>query len=177
MNLPNRITLTRIFMVPVFAVLALVNFPGHQLWAALVFGLAAMTDFLDGHLARQRHQVSNFGKFMDPLADKMLVMTALIILVSLGDLPAWVVIIIVCRDLAVDGLRLMASEQGTVIAASKVAKLKTLTQMVMVIFLLLGGMINLGFYHVLCQILVYAAVMLTVYSGVEYLINGRRFIR
>lgn len=151
MNLPNKLTMFRIFMIPVFMLVLIFNWPAggaivlgaHIYWshvlAAVIFAVASITDFLDGHIARSRNLVTNFGKFADPLADKMLTMTAFVFLISLNLAPAWVVAIIVCRELAVTGLRLILAEnKGQVLAAKMPGKIKTTTQMLSIIFLLLG---------------------------------------
>ncbi len=176
MNLPNKLTVARIAMIPIFAVLALVpTVPGF--WAALVFAIASFTDVLDGHIARSRGLITNFGKFADPLADKMLVASALVVLLALGRLPAWALIIILCRDFAVDGLRFIAADKGVVIAASVWGKRKTASQMVMVIALLLQGQFNAVAYDVFCAVMIGLAVVLTVYSGVDYLWKGRQYLK
>ena len=178
MNLPNKITVSRICLIPLFVVLALVHFPGSDLLSAIVFLVAAFSDFLDGYLARSRHLVTNFGKFLDPLADKMLVCTAMIALVAMGRLPALVPIIIICRDLLVDGLRSMAAEQGVVIAASYWGKAKTMSQIILVTLLLLESYFpESGLYHGLCIALQIIAPALTVWSGADYLYKGRAFLR
>ncbi|QNQ82574.1 CDP-diacylglycerol--glycerol-3-phosphate 3-phosphatidyltransferase [Lactobacillus sp. PV037] len=180
MNLPNKLTVFRIFMIPVFMLLLIFNWPaGHvdvagftiywnQVLAAIVFAIASFTDFLDGHIARARNLVTNFGKFADPLADKMLTMTAFIFLVNLKSngqslAPAWVVAIIVCRELAVTGLRLIVVENdGEVIAAKMPGKIKTTTQMLSIIFLLIGNIFYIG------SILLYICLVFTIYSGWDY---------
>ena len=177
MNLPNKITIARIILTVVFAVLALVPMTNGLLYAAAVFAIAAVSDFVDGHLARRHNLISNFGKFMDPLADKILVISALLILVSLGRFPVWAAIIIVCRDFAVDGLRFVAAEKGVVIAASRWGKWKTMTQMITVVLLLVMDLFPFVWYTVLCQIAIVLAVVLTVVSGAIYLYNGREFFR
>lgn len=178
MNLPNKITLTRIALVPVFAILVLAPIPHGDIWGAIVFFIAAITDALDGNIARGRNMVTNFGKFADPLADKMLVCVAMICLVAMGRLQAWVLIVILCRDFIVDGLRMIAVEKGTVIAASRWGKLKTLTQMTMVIMLLINSLPfwPQPFYNILCWIVIIAAVLLTLWSGFDYLRKGRDYI-
>ncbi|MCJ0583496.1 CDP-diacylglycerol--glycerol-3-phosphate 3-phosphatidyltransferase, partial [Enterococcus cecorum] len=151
MNLPNKLTVLRIFMIPLFIImlaapihLGSIEVMGQtllitHLLAAIIFAVASFTDWLDGQIARARGLVTNFGKFADPLADKMLVMTAFILLVELGKAPAWVVAIIVCRELAVTGLRLLLVEHGEVMAAAWPGKIKTATQMFAIIFLLLNN--------------------------------------
>ena len=171
MNLPNKLTVLRIFMIPLF--LLLVSIPSDllgyigalpvlHLIGAIIFALASLTDYLDGHLARKWQLITNFGKFADPLADKMLTMVAFVVLVALDFAPAWVVAIIVCRELAVTGLRLLlVEEQGEVLAAAWPGKVKTATQMFAIIFLLLH-------FSLLGSILLYLCLIATVYSGVDY---------
>lgn len=131
--------------------------------AAIIFAVASITDWLDGYLARKWKVVSNFGKFADPLADKMLTMAAFVMLIALGLAPAWVVAIIVCRELAVTGLRLLLVEQGgAVLAAAMPGKIKTFTQMLSIIFLLIGNPIYIG------TILLYVCLIFTIYSGYDY---------
>lgn len=185
MNLPNKLTVLRIFMIPIFIVLLAVPMNlgqiqvGDQsllmthLIAAIVFALASFTDWLDGQIARARGLVTNFGKFADPLADKMLVMTAFIMLVALGKAPAWVIAIIVCRELAVTGLRLLLVEHGEVMAAAWPGKIKTATQMIAIILLLLN---NLPFSLMnvpLDLIMLYICLIFTVYSGADYFIKNK----
>src|SRR5574340_368702 len=164
-NLPNNLTIARIFAIPVFLLIIVLG--GHsQMWqivAAVLFAVASATDWLDGYLARKWHIVSNFGKFADPLADKMLVMAAFIMLVPLDLAPAWVIAVIVCRELAVTGLRLLLVEQGGVVmAAALPGKIKTFTQMLSIIFLLLGLTTN-------GTIFLYICLVATIYSGYDYL--------
>lgn len=175
MNLPNKLTMLRILMIPVFMLLIIFKYltGGYtvggntvswlQLLAMIVFAVASATDWLDGHIARARGLVTNFGKFADPLADKMLTMTAFIFLVALNLAPAWVVAIIVCRELAVTGLRLIVVEnKGQVIAAKMPGKIKTTAQMLAIIFLLVGDPFYIG------TILLYIALVFAVYSGYDY---------
>lgn len=159
-NIPNLLTVLRILIIPLFILLLSVT----DLYAlsALIFAVASFTDYLDGYLARKWQVVTNFGKFADPLADKMLVMSAFILLVELGLAPAWVVAVIICRELAVTGLRLLLVETGgEVLAAAIPGKIKTFTQMFAIIFLLLG-------WTILGQILLYVALFFTLYSGYDY---------
>lgn len=167
-------------MIPIFIIfmavplhfgqlhLAGVNLPVTQLVAAIIFALASITDWLDGKIARSRGLVTNFGKFADPLADKMLVMTAFIMLVAQGKAPAWVVAIIVCRELAVTGLRLLLVEHGEVMAAAWPGKVKTATQMLAIIFLLLNNFPFAAISIPVDQILLYMCLLFTIYSGVDY---------
>ena len=171
MNTPNKLTLLRIIMIPFFVVFMLVDFGPWSKWAALaIFVVASLTDTLDGYLARRDHLVTNFGKFMDPLADKLLVCSAMICMIELGRLPSWVVIVIIGREFVISGFRLIASDNGVVIAANYWGKNKTVCQMVMIIVLIadLGG----GFV-ILEQILIYASLLLTVISLVTYLWQNR----
>lgn len=185
MNLPNQLTVLRICMIPVF--ILVVGLPldwGQltvgttslaitQLVGAIIFALASVTDWLDGKIARSRGLVTNFGKFADPLADKMLVMTAFIMLVGQGKAPAWVIAIIVCRELAVTGLRLLLVEDGEVMAAAWPGKVKTVTQMVAIILLFINN-IPFNLINVpLDQIMLYACLIFTIYSGVDYFIKNR----
>ena len=179
MNLPNKITLLRIALIPIFVILTLCPIPHGDIWGAAVFIIAAISDAVDGNIARSRGLVTNFGKFADPLADKMLVCVSMICLVSMERLPAWVFIIIICRDFAVDGLRLLAAEKGVVIAASRWGKLKTLSQMIMVSLLLLNSLSfwPQPFYNTLCWIVIIIAVLLTIWSGFDYLLKGKGYIK
>src|SRR5215211_9561183 len=171
LNLPNILTLARILAVPVIVVALLGETPNGDALAAAVFALAAASDGLDGYIARRRKNVTNFGKLMDPLADKVLVIAALVSLVSLGRLAAWVAMVIIARELAVTGLRTMAAEQGVVIAASWLGKLKTALQ-VAAIF----GLILWDPSPVAVDVLVYIAVAVTVISGADYFFGLRRRI-
>ncbi len=162
-NIPNALTVGRILVIPIFILLLTVwkDTLSHYL-AAIIFALASVTDYLDGYLARKWQVVTNFGKFADPMADKILVMTAFIMLVELGFAPAWVVAIIICRELAVTGLRLLLVENGgTVLAAAMPGKIKTFSQMFAIIFLLLH-------WNLLGQITLYIALFFTLYSGYDY---------
>ncbi|EXJ22686.1 CDP-diacylglycerol--glycerol-3-phosphate 3-phosphatidyltransferase [Alkalibacterium sp. AK22] len=190
MNLPNKITLFRIFMIPLFMILVLVPFnlgtlegmgstvTLQMLLAAIVFSAASFTDWLDGYLARKMNIVSNFGKFADPLADKMLVMTALIILVELGLAPSWVVALIVSRELAVTGLRLILVEQGgTVMAAGWPGKIKTNTQMFAIIFLLINDYPFGNLPVSVGTVLLYICLIFTIYSGIDYFYKARHIFK
>ena len=169
-KLPNQLTILRIFMIPVFLIVLYLPHgaavgTSYVSWivAAIIFAVASITDWLDGYLARKWKVVSNFGKFADPLADKMLTMAAFVMLIALGLAPAWVVAIIVCRELAVTGLRLLLVEQGgAVLAAAMPGKIKTFTQMLSIIFLLIGDPIYIG------TILLYICLIFTIYSGYDY---------
>ena len=175
MNLPNRITVARICMVPVFVVLLLISptYPVCRWISLLVFIVASLTDFVDGRIARSRGLVTNFGKFMDPLADKLLVCSALIALIPLKLIPAWVVLISVAREFVISGFRLVAAEKGIVLAASKLAKAKTAVLMVMIIVLIA----DFPFLKIPGQILIYASLVLTIASLTEYLMKNAHILK
>lgn len=180
MNLPNKITLSRIFLIPIFIILMSVPFewgtlamgerelPVSHLFGAILFILASTTDWIDGYIARKHNLVTNLGKFLDPLADKLLVSAALILLVEIGLAPAWIVILIISREFAVTGLRLVAAGEGSVLAASQMGKLKTWIQIVAISLLLLHNwpLAFIGFP--LGIITLYLAMIITVYSGYDY---------
>ena len=168
MNLPNKLTVLRVLMIPFFVWFTLVDLiPGYSKYIAVgIFIIASLTDLLDGKIARKYNLVTNFGKFMDPLADKLLVCAALICLISKGMIPAWIVIVIISREFIISGFRLVASDNGVVIAASYWGKWKTTFQMLMIIVLLLDlG----GIFDVLGQVLIWIALALTVISLIDYL--------
>lgn len=186
MNLPNKLTVLRIILIPIFmlvlllpldwgeVVLAGTVIPTTQLLGALIFAAASITDFADGQIARKQKLVTNFGKFADPLADKMLVMTAFIILVQMGKVPAWVASIIVCRELAVTGLRLIIVENdGKVMAAELPGKIKTMTQMFAILFLYLNNVFFINANIMIGEILLYICLFFTVYSGLDYFWKSR----
>ena len=163
MNTANKLTLARVVAIPLFIVLLYWDFP-HHLWVALgVFILASITDFVDGYVARHYNQITDFGKFMDPLADKLLVMSAMAWFVEAGWMPAWAFFIVIARELAVTGMRLVAVEQGRVIAAGKSGKVKTASTMVGICLMLAFPTEPL---ILICTIVI---LVTTVYSGVEYL--------
>ena len=168
MNLPNKLTMGRIFAIPVFIVVFLM---GYRYVATVIFILAAITDMLDGKIARKYNLVTNFGKLMDPLADKLLVCSVLVMLVQLTWVPAWVAIIIICRDLMVTGLRAVAADQGTVIAADKYGKAKTVLQLVALEPLILHYDWFDMPLHLIGIFLLYMALALTVFSGCKYFLN------
>ena len=176
MNLPNKLTIFRVILIPFFVVCMLVPaIPFNNIIACVIFCVASFTDFLDGYLARRDGLVTNFGKFMDPLADKLLVGAALICLIETGQLPAWVVVIIISREFIISGFRLIASDNGVVIAASYWGKFKTVTQMVMVIVLILNipGVI----FAVIGRLLMWLAVILTVVSLVDYVVKNKDVLK
>lgn len=173
MNLPNKLTLLRVCMIPFFVLFMLTDLGGEAgKWIALaIFILASMTDWLDGYLARKNHLVTNFGKFMDPLADKLLVCSAMICLVEMDRLAAWMVIIIISREFIISGFRLIASDNGVVIAASYWGKFKTVFQMLMIILLIADIQINA--VQAMTTVMIWIALVLTVVSLIDYLIKNK----
>jgi CDP-diacylglycerol---glycerol-3-phosphate 3-phosphatidyltransferase len=171
LNLPNALTMLRILAVPVVVVALLSELEDGDVVAAIVFALAAATDGLDGYIARRRGQITTFGKLMDPLADKLLIVAALVSLVALGRLEAWIAMVIIAREIAVTGLRSVAAEQGVVIAASWLGKLKTTLQIAAIFALILVEPATLA-----VDLLVYAAVAVTLISGADYFLGIRRRI-
>lgn len=172
MNAANAITVTRILLIPVFLVLLFMEVPYGEYLAVAVFALAAGTDKLDGYVARRSKTVTAAGMFLDPLADKLLVSAALIALVSLEQLPAWVAMVIIGREFAVTGLRVFASAQGVSIPADRLGKLKTISQIAAIIFLLVPRAAFPG-DTIVADVLIYTAVALTLISGIEYFWNAR----
>ncbi len=177
MNLPNRLTILRVFLIIPFVVCLLV--PGFgttgRYVAAGIFIFASLTDLADGKIARKYNLVTNFGKFMDPLADKLLVGSAMICLVETGELAAWIVVIIISREFIISGFRLVASDNGVVIAASYWGKFKTTFQMVMIIMLILN--FDYPVYQIACTVITYVALILTVVSLVDYLVKNRAVLK
>ena len=181
MNLPNKLTILRTMMIPFFLVFLYMSvMEGHDFgwfkWVALgVFIAASLTDMLDGKIARKYNLVTNFGKFMDPLADKILVCSALIALSDIGRMPAWIVIVIIARDFIISGFRLVAAEKGVVIAAGWSGKIKTTVQMIMVCFLVadLGGKV----FYVIDQVLIYLSLVLTIVSLLDYLVHNKDVLK
>lgn len=186
MNLPNKLTVFRIVLIPIFLIILAVPFNwGNVVWAGttiplvnviatVIFIVASLTDLLDGKIARGQHLVTNFGKFADPLADKMLVMTAFVVLIEMGKAPAWVIAIIVCRELAITGLRLLIVENnGTVMAAAYPGKIKTTTQMLAIILLLLNNAFFNNMHLPMAGILLYTCLFFTIYSGIDYFVQNR----
>jgi CDP-diacylglycerol--glycerol-3-phosphate 3-phosphatidyltransferase len=169
LTLPNFLTVLRIMLVPVVVVALLGNTPAGDVLAAVVFAIASLTDFVDGWLARSRDSVTTFGKLMDPLADKLLIVAALISLVSLNRLPAWVAMVIIARELAVTVLRLGATQAGVVIAASTLGKAKTCLQIAAIL-----ALIAFHPHPLWVMLLVYVTVTVTVTSGLDYFFGVRR---
>ena len=167
MNTANKLTMIRVVLIPVFIVLLYLDFTGHLLAALAVFILASVTDFIDGYVARHYNQVTDFGKFMDPLADKLLVMSAMAWFTEIGWMPAWAFFIVIARELAVTGLRLIAVEQGRVIAAGKSGKFKTASTMVGICLMLAWP------NDTLILVCVVVILVTTVYSGIEYFVKNK----
>ncbi|MDD2372270.1 MAG: CDP-diacylglycerol--glycerol-3-phosphate 3-phosphatidyltransferase [Syntrophomonadaceae bacterium] len=174
MNLPNKLTILRIILIPVFVVLLLINIPYGDYFAAAIFIVAALTDSLDGYLARRWKQVTRLGILLDPLADKLLITAALISLVQLGRIPGWIAIVIVGREFAVSGLRAIKAGDGIVIPASILGKLKTLTQVIAVLLVILEKTYRSITTLPVGHWAMYIAVVITIISGVEYFYRFRK---
>ncbi len=166
MNLPNKLSILRIFCIPVIVILFLIPAPWCRFAAAGAFLLASVTDYLDGHIARKNHLVTDFGKFIDPVADKLLVLSTLIMLIHTRQIPAWVPVIILARELCVDGLRMIAVTKGTVIAAGPLGKIKTVSQMILILYLLIFG--ASFFENWIAVVLTGWVILITILSGVDY---------
>ncbi len=176
MNLPNKLTVLRVIMIPFFVFFMLTDVAGEasKYIALALFCVASFTDFLDGNIARKRNLVTNFGKFMDPLADKLLVCSALICLIPLGKLETWIVLVIIAREFIISGFRLVASDSGIVIAASYWGKFKTVSQMTMIILLILG--FDNVIFHTITEIVKWIAVVLTIVSLVDYVWKNKQVL-
>ena len=170
MNTANKLTMLRVVMIPLFFAALYLSFPHHMLAALIIFILASVTDFIDGYVARHYNQTTDFGKFMDPLADKVLVTSAMLWFVETGRMPAWALAVVIAREFAVSGLRMIASGRGTVIAAAWSGKVKTASTMVCICLMLLPipALLN--------HICVAVIVVTTVYSGIEYFIRNKSAI-
>lgn len=191
MNLANKLTILRIILVPIFLIFIMILKPYGTIIATLVFIIASITDKLDGYIARSRNQITNFGKFMDPLADKLLVTAALVILVEFHTIPALAAIIIIAREFAVTGLRTIAASEGIVLAASKWGKIKTVCQIIAIILCLLKVNIdnianlsvfiqkyNLYSYLILfINITLWIAIIITIISGFDYFIKNKEVLK
>jgi CDP-diacylglycerol--glycerol-3-phosphate 3-phosphatidyltransferase len=175
MNLPNKLTIFRVILIPFFVFFLLSNAAGDMSkWIALaIFIIASLTDMLDGKIARKYNLITDFGKFMDPLADKMLVCSAMIALVGLQKIPSWIVIIIISREFIISGFRLIAADKGVVIAASYWGKFKTVFQMAMVILMIA----DLPALSILTQIVMWIALALTVVSLIDYLVKNKGVLK
>ena len=171
MNLPNKLTIFRVILIIPFVIIMLSNFLGDaSKWVALaIFIFASLTDLLDGKIARKYNLITNFGKFMDPLADKLLVSSAMICLVEMGKIPSWIVIVIISREFIISGFRLIASDNGVVIAASYWGKFKTVFQMVMVVLMIA----DISQIQILTTVIMWVALVLTVISLIDYLIKNK----
>ena len=182
MNLPNKITIFRVILIPVFLIFLLVTAIPYGKWVALgVFIIASLSDMVDGKIARKYDLVTDFGKFMDPLADKLLVCSALIALIDLDRMPAWIVIIIIAREFIISGFRLIAADNGIVIAAGWWGKVKTAVTMVTICIVIANLAENLPAYatgiHIFEQVLIYLSLALTVISLIDYLIKNKNVIK
>ncbi|MDY2628225.1 MAG: CDP-diacylglycerol--glycerol-3-phosphate 3-phosphatidyltransferase [Lachnospiraceae bacterium] len=177
MNLPNKLTILRVLLIPFFVFFLLVPVAGDasRYIALVIFIVASLTDLADGKIARRYNLVTNFGKFMDPLADKLLVCSALICFVEMDLLPAWIVIIIISREFIISGFRLVASDNGVVIAASYWGKFKTTSQMIMIVLLI--AQIPGSFFDFLEQIFICIALILTVVSLIDYLVKNKNVLK
>ena len=171
MNLPNKLTIARMAMVPLFMIALLMNTPASRILATVIFALASLTDMLDGQIARKYNMVTNFGKLMDPLADKVLTAAAMICLVELGDLAAWIAVVIIFREYLITGLRSVAASENIVVAANIWGKVKTVCQRIALMLLMVKPQvvalcgIDLGLW------IMYVAVALTIYSGLDYVLK------
>ncbi len=174
MNLPNRITLFRVALIPVYFVLMYMNFDCAVYIAGAVYIIASITDSIDGYIARKRNLVTDFGKFMDPLADKLLVITSLVIFCSMGRIPAWSVVIVIARELAITSLRTMAALEGTVMAADKYGKIKTISQMVAISAMHFETIVPI---IMAVNIVYYFSIFMTVLSGMNYFIKNKGLIK
>ncbi|NLY81127.1 MAG: CDP-diacylglycerol--glycerol-3-phosphate 3-phosphatidyltransferase [Lysinibacillus sp.] len=186
MNLPNKITVSRILLIPIFVIVMMFDFnwgnmtlfgaemPVHHFVGAMIFIVASCTDWIDGYFARKLNLVTNLGKFLDPLADKLLVTSAFLILVEIGFAPAWVIIIILSREFAVTGLRSILAGEGTIVAASNLGKIKTWTQIVAISALLLHNTIFVVFGIPFDDIMLYVALFFTIWSGWDYFYLNRK---
>jgi len=182
MNLPNKITIFRVILIPVFLVLLYIDaIPGNKWLALAVFIIASLSDMVDGKIARKYNLVTDFGKFMDPLADKLLVSSAMIALIELGRIPAWIVIVIISREFIISGFRLVAADNGIVIAAGWWGKVKTAVTMVM-LCVMIPDLANVfpnatSPIHIFEQVLIYVSLILTVISLFDYLVKNKAVIK
>lgn len=177
MNTANKVTILRMLLIPIFLVVMMIDFAGKDIWAAVIFAVASFTDGVDGYIARKYNQVTDFGKFLDPLADKLLVSTALICLVGLGRIAAYMAVIIIAREFIVTGLRSVAAAKGVVIAASMTGKIKTCIQIAASLCaILFWGDKFMLFGYSLGYIAMFISTLYTIYSGWDYLYKNRELI-
>ncbi len=167
MNTANKLTLLRVVMIPVFQLALKLDFPFNQIVALILFILASVTDFIDGYIARHFNQITDFGKFMDPLADKLLVTSAMLWFVEVGQMPAWALLVVIAREFAVSGLRMVAAPKGIVIAAAWTGKIKTASTMVCICLMLLP------IPPLLNTVCVAVILVTTVWSGIEYFLKNK----
>lgn len=178
MNLANKVTLTRILFVPIFMIILLIqDMPYRQYLAAGIFILAASTDGLDGYIARSRRQITRLGTFMDPLADKLLVSAALISLVELGKISAWIAVIIIGREFAVTGLRAILAGEGYSVSASNLGKLKTVFQIIAVVAILVDDALSIVIPLPVSQFILYLTVIFTLWSGIDYFVKAKSILK
>lgn len=176
MNIANKITLFRVFLVPLFLIVLYSNIENNTIIAGIIFVIASLTDMLDGYIARSQNLVTSFGKFVDPLADKVLASAALIALVDMGEISGWIVVIIIAREFTVTGFRVLAASQGVTIAASPWGKIKTITQLVAIILFLFN---NFPFSLMEIKanvIMIYIALIFTIVSGIDYIVKNKNII-
>lgn len=174
MNLANKITILRVFLIPIFIIMLYLDIDNNHIYAAIIFAIASITDALDGYIARSQNLITNFGKFIDPLADKMLVSTALILLVELGKIPGWIVVIIIAREFTITGFRVLAASEGITIAASPWGKIKTITQIFAIILILLNNFPFNSLNVPIDNIMLYLSLIFTIISGFDYLNKNMR---
>ncbi len=177
MNLANKITILRVLMIPIFMIILLSDLKWNNYIAAVIFMIASLTDTLDGYIARRKNQVTTFGKFVDPLADKLLVTTALICLTEIGKVPAWIVIIILSREFTITGFRTIAASEGITIAASPLGKVKTITQLIAITALLIN---NYPFRYInfpFDRLMLYISLLFTLLSGIDYIYKNKHVLK
>lgn len=174
MNLPNKLTILRIILIPIFVILLILQ--DYKILPLIVFVVASLTDTIDGYLARKYNLITDFGKFMDPLADKLLVTTALILFIEMGYINAWIVTIIIAREFIISGFRTLAASKGVTIAANKWGKIKTVFQMTLIISILIdyAKLINIG---IIINPLIIITLIITIISAITYLLNNRSILK
>ena len=176
MNLPNKLTILRIALIPVFVIFMMIQAPLYQFLAMVVFGIASLTDLFDGYYARKHDMVTDFGKFMDPIADKLLVMAALVGLVAFGRVHFLAVMILLGREFIVSGMRLVIASKGVVLAADTLGKWKTVAQMIALVLILANGFLAWAWVNTIGQILLWISVVLSVLSCIQYIWNNREVL-